>query len=132
VIPEELNDIEIAPPAVVRQAAIDFAAALAETAEFSNFAAAAERFQNDLSARQAMEAFQDKQRALQMLLKHNAVSADDRAELEHLHAAFTSHASVQAYFEAQAAFQTLCQTAGSIISEATGLSFASACGGCCC
>jgi len=132
VIPDELNDIEIAPPSVVRQAAIEFAAALAETEEFSNFAAAAERFHNDPSARQAMNAFQDKQRSLQMLLKLNAISAEDRAELERLHKAFTSHASVQAYFEAQATFQALCQTAGGILSNATGLSFASACGGGCC
>lgn len=38
------DDIDIAPPSVVKQAARDFAAALAETPKFKAFEQAADRF----------------------------------------------------------------------------------------
>ena len=42
-----VNELELAPPEVVRQAARDFAAALAETPQFQAFEAATDRLSND-------------------------------------------------------------------------------------
>lgn len=93
---EELNDVEIAPPSVVLQAASDFAAALAETPQFINFDAAAERLSKDSAAQKAIQAFQAKQHSLQMMLRLNAVSPEDRMELERLQQAFLAEPSVDA------------------------------------
>lgn len=129
---EELNDVEVAPPSVVRQAARDFAAALAETPQFAHFEAAAERLNKDLVAQRAIQAFQAKQQSLQMMLRLNAVSPEDRAELESLRQAFLSESSVNAYFQAQLELNTICQAAADIISQSIGLNYAASCGASCC
>lgn len=66
----------------VHTAAHTFAQALAESAVFQAFEQAAERLGRDEIAQNAIQAFQDKQQSLQMLLQLNAVSPEDRAELE--------------------------------------------------
>jgi len=127
-----LNDLELAPPSVVRQAARDFAIALAETPQFKAFEQASERLRHDQAAQRAIEAYQAKQQSLQMLLMLNAVGREDQAELERLRQAFLAEPSVAAYLQAQADFAALCQAAADLLSRHIGLSFTAACGpGCC-
>lgn len=128
----ELNELNIADPSVVRAAARNFAAALSETPQFKAFEQAAERFRQDPSAQQALSAYQEKQQSLRALLMLNAVSAEQRAELESLQSAFVNHPVVQDYFSAQTELATLCQTLGDVLSEAIGLNYAAACGVSCC
>jgi cell fate (sporulation/competence/biofilm development) regulator YlbF (YheA/YmcA/DUF963 family) len=129
---EELNDVEMAPPSVVRQAARDFAAALVDTPQFVNYEAAAEQLNKDTKAQRAIEAYRNKQQSLQMMLMLNAVSPEDRAELEDLRQAFLSEPSVNAYLQAQAELASVCQAAAEIISKSIGLNYATACGASCC
>ncbi|MGZ9226932.1 MAG: hypothetical protein ACXW4M_15390, partial [Anaerolineales bacterium] len=55
-----VDDIEVAPPSVVKQAARNFASTLGETPQFKSFEQAAERFRQDQAAQQAMEAYKEK------------------------------------------------------------------------
>ena len=50
---ETMDALEIAPAGAVKQAARDFAAALAETAQYKAFEGALERFRQDEAALQA-------------------------------------------------------------------------------
>lgn len=126
------DDIEIAPPSVVKRTARDFAAALAETPEFKAFEQVAERFRQDQAAQQALAAYQEKQRSWRALMMLNALSTEQRAELESLQSAFANQLVVQEYFKAQTEFATLCQTLGDAISESIGLNYPAACGVSCC
>ena len=126
------EDIEIAPPSVVKQAARDFAAALAETPEFKVLEQAADRFRQDQTAQQALGAYQEKQIFWRVLMQLNALSAEQKAELEGLQNAFVNQPVVQEYFQAQTEFATLCQTLGDTLSESIGLNYAAACGVSCC
>ncbi len=128
----DLNELELAPPEVVRQAARDFAAALAETPQFKAYEEAAERLNHDTEAQRAIEAFETKQQSLQAMLMLNAVSEADQAELQRLKRAFSSLPAVVAYFQAQADLMTLCQAIGDLLSQAIGLDYAAACGSGCC
>ena len=113
-------------------AARSFARALAESAEFQAFEQAADRLGRDETAQNAIQAFQDKQQSLQMLLQLNAVSPEERTELEHLRKAFLDQPSVIDYMEAQEKLTVLCQAAANLLSERIGLSYTAACGpGCC-
>ena len=128
----EVSDLEVAPPTAVRQAARDFAAALAETPQFKAFEQVAERLRHDEAAQHAIAAYQDKQAALRVMLMLNAVSAEDQAELERLREAFLSNPSVVAYLQAQADLTAICQAAADLLSQHIGLSYAAACrSGCC-
>ena len=80
----ELNEIEVASPSVVHAAGRDFAAALAETAQFKAFEQAYEALSQDVAAQQALSAYRDKANSLEVMLKLNAVSEAERAELEQL------------------------------------------------
>lgn len=126
------DDIEIAPPSVVKRAARDFAAALAESPQFKAFKQAADRFRQDQSAQQALGAYQEKQMAWRALIMLNALSPEQKSEFESLQNAFVNHPIVQEYFKAQTDFATLCQTLGDALSEAIGLNYAAACGVSCC
>jgi cell fate (sporulation/competence/biofilm development) regulator YlbF (YheA/YmcA/DUF963 family) len=126
------NDLDIAPPSVVLQAASDFAAALTETPQFRAFERASERFRQDQAAQQAMQAYQQKQQSLRALLMLDAVSADQRAELERLQNAFFNQPVVQEYLAAQTDLAALCQLLGDMLSESIGLNYATACGVSCC
>jgi len=127
-----LNELELAPPEVVNQSARDFAVALVETPQFKTFEAATDRLNNDLIAQRAMEAYQTKQESLQTMLMLNAVSAEERADLEQLRMAFMNQPSVVMYFQAQADLMAICQASADWLSEAIGLNFAAACGSGCC
>lgn len=127
-----LNDLELAPPSVIRQAARDLATALAETPQFKAFEQANERLRYDQAAQRAIEAYQTKQQSLQMLFMLNAVGQDEQAELERLRQAFLAEPAVAAYLQAQEQFAALCQEAADLLSRHIGLSFTAACGpGCC-
>ena len=126
------DDIEIAPPSVVKRTARDFAAALAETPQFKAFEQVAERFRQDQAAQQAMQAYEEKQISWRALLMLNALSAEQQAELDELHSAFVNRPVVAEYFKAQTEFATLCQTLGDALSESIGLNYAAACGASCC
>ena len=116
----------------VHTAAHNFAQALAESAEFQAFEQAAERLSQDEIAQKAIQAFQEKQQSLQMMLRLNAVSPEDRAELDRLQEAFLSQLAVVDYIEAQEKLTILCQAAANLLSERIGLSYTAACGpGCC-
>ena len=126
------NELELAPPEVVRQAARDFAVALAETPQFRTYEEAAERLNQDPMAQRAIDAFQAKQQSLQALLMLNAVSEADKAELQRLQRAFSSAPAVAAYAQAQADLMAICQASADWLSEAIGLNFAAVCGSGCC
>lgn len=126
------EDIEIAPPSVVRQAAHDFAAALAETPQFKTFEQAAYAFRHNQAAQQAMEAYKQKQLSLRALLLLNAVSDEQRDELERLQNAFVNQPMVMEYLQSQTELSILCQELGDALSEAIGLNYAAACGVRCC
>ncbi len=126
------DNIEVAPPDVVKRAARDFAAALADTPQFKALDGAADRLRQDQAAQQAMGAYQEKQIAWMALMMLNALSDEQKAELEQLRAAFMDRPVVEEYFRAQTDFVTLCQTLGDTFSESIGLNFAAACGASCC
>ena len=118
--------------AEVQLAAHAFAQTLAESAEFQAFEQASEWLRQDETAQQAILAFQNKQQSLQMMLRLNAVSPQDQAELERLQLEFLSQPSVAAYLQTQEDLNLLCQAAANQLSEQIGLSFSAACGpGCC-
>ncbi len=127
-----VNELELAPPSVVRQAARDFAQALAETQQFKALEAADQRLRGDKAAQGAMQAYRAKQEALQMMQMLSAVSAEEGAELERLRETFLGVPSVVAYLQAQEDFTLICRASADLISQSIGLSFTSACGpGCC-
>ena len=115
----------------VHEAARDFSVALSETPEFSAYEAAAEQYRHDQTAQQAMAAYQAKQRSLDMMLRLNAASAEERGELDRLYQAVTSVPSVTAYVESQAALMAVCRGVAKYLSERIGLDYASACGASC-
>jgi len=127
-----LNELEIAPREVVLQAARDFAAALAETPQFTTFEDTAEHLHRDEAARRALDAYQSKQQSLQAVLMLNAASDANRAELQRLHAAVVSQPSVAAYAQAQADLMIVCRSMADMLSQAVGLNFAAVCGSGCC
>ncbi len=127
-----LNELELAPPEVVRQSARDFAAALAETPQFKSYEEAAEHLNNDVEAQRVIDAFQAKRQALQAQLMLNAVSEADKAELQRLQDAFSNTPAVMAYAPAQADLMVICQAAADWLSEAIGLNYTAACGSGCC
>ena len=113
-------------------AARAFAQVLGETDEFRAYEETAERLRNDEVAQQVMADFMAKQRSLQMLLRLNAVPAEDQAELERHQKAFLSDPAVAAHLKAQEDLTKLCKAATDLLSERIGLSFTTACGpGCC-
>jgi cell fate (sporulation/competence/biofilm development) regulator YlbF (YheA/YmcA/DUF963 family) len=127
-----LNEIEIAPHSVVWQAASDFANALSKTAQFESFEQADFRLRKDDRAQKALLTYQSKWRSLEALIRLNALSSDDQLELERLRQAYITEPSVVAFIQAQANLVELCQTAGNMFSQATGLNFSSVCGSGCC
>lgn len=116
----------------VDQAIREFAMALTEAEEFRTFEIAAQNLRQDAEAQEAIRDFQEKQSALQMMLMLNAVSSEDRQELQRLQEAFVSHPTVATYLQAQEDLTAVCQAVAQMLNESTGLSFSAACGpGCC-
>ena len=115
------------------QAAREFAAALAETAEYQAFEQAQLALQRDGVAQKAIHAFQEKQQALGWELRLGLVADADREELQRLEQAMLAQPTVQAYVQAQEALSQLCGELAGLISDAIRLDFAGGCGpGCGC
>jgi cell fate (sporulation/competence/biofilm development) regulator YlbF (YheA/YmcA/DUF963 family) len=127
-----LNELELAPPEVVWQAARDFAVALAETPQFRAYEDAIDRLNHDAAAQQVIDTFQAKRESLQAMLLLNAVSDADQAELQRLQNVFSSTPAVMAYAQAQADLMAICQMAADVLSQAIGLNYAAACSSGCC
>ncbi|RME74858.1 MAG: YlbF family regulator [Chloroflexi bacterium] len=109
-----------------------FAQALAESEQFRAFEDAADRFRHDKAAQDALKAFQEKRQSLQGLLMLNAVSPEDRAELQRLYQDFIDQPSAAAYLQAQDDLMALCRATAELLSTRLGLDFAAACGSGCC
>lgn len=131
-INDPIKEIEIASETVVKQAAHDFAAGLAETQTFKNYEQATLRFHQDESAQKDMQTYREKQQSLRPLMKNNAVNPTDQAELEHLYDAWLAHASVMEYLEAQEELVAFCQSLGDLLTEMLGLDFPATCATSCC
>ena len=127
-----VNDMEIAPRSVVKQAARDFAAVLSETAQFKASEQAARVFQKDEVAQRAMQAYESRQQSLRALLMLNAAPAEEQQELERLRQSFISEPSVVAYLDAQNDLMAMSRACADLLSQATGLNYAASCGSSCC
>lgn len=127
------NDLEVASKEVVMQAARQFAEVLAEAPQFQAFEQALFTFRQDAEAQSAIQEFQKKQASLKALLMLNAVSVEDRQELQTLLDRVNQQPSVIAYNQAQGALVAVTQELGDLLSKAIGLDYASVCrtGGCC-
>lgn len=130
--PMTLNEIETAPRAVVLAAGREFATALAETTQFKAFELAYAVLRRDVAAQQALAAYQTKAESLRALLMLNAISEDERVELDQLQQVYLARTSVQDFTGAEARLTALCQQAAGMISAATGFNYAAACGASCC
>lgn len=127
-----ISDLEIAPPSVIKQAARDFASVLGTSPQFQLFEAASAHLREDLETQQAMQVYQEKQQSLQAVLLLDAVSEEERAELERLRKAFLDKPAVIAYLEAEANLRTLCQETAADLSQMIEFNFVAACStGCC-
>ena len=127
-----LPKLETASPTQVRQAAADFASALMQEQAYRKFEETSQRLSADPVAQSAIQAFQNKQRELQMIAQTGSVSPTDQAELEQLHKTMLAQPVVGEYFQAVDDFTRVCQTAADILYNYTKLNIASACGGGCC
>ena len=116
---------EVEVTAEARQAARNFAAALACTSEFQAFESASDRMQQDPVAQEALAAFQRKQST-------GPTNPEDQAELNQLYQNFLDVPSVVALLEAQTEVQALCREAAEHLSTRIGLSYAAVCGSCHC
>ena len=127
------NDLEVAPKEVVMQVARQFAEVFAEAPQFQAFEQALFKFRQDADVQSAIQDFQKKQALLKALLMLNAVSAEDRQELQTLAERVNQQSSVIAYNQAQGALVAVSQELGDLLSKAIRLDYASACrtGGCC-
>lgn len=128
-----LNELAIAPKSAVIQAARQFAETLSNSVQFRKFEKSYFDFREDARAQSAIQEFQKKQASLKALLMLNAVSQEDRQELQRLQDRFLHQPSVQKYAEAQEELMVVCQEIGDQLSEAIGLDYGSSCrtGGCC-
>ena len=127
------NDLEVAPREVVMQAATQFAGALAELPQFRAFEQALYNFRQDADTQNAIRVFQEKQAALKPMLMLNAASAEDRQELQARLDRVDQQPAVIAYNQALSSLIAISQELGDVLSNATGLDYASVCrtGGCC-
>jgi cell fate (sporulation/competence/biofilm development) regulator YlbF (YheA/YmcA/DUF963 family) len=115
----------------VSQALQMLASTLRNTPAFISFERAASNLQNDVEAQNAISAYQSRQQSLRALIMLNALSAEDREELEQLEGTVYTNQTVSAYLEAQNALVALCCAVNDRISDAVGMRFAIRQGGCC-
>lgn len=129
---EPLDELEIAPAFVVKQAAHDFTAALTESQQFKTFEQATLRFRQDEAAQRDMQAYKEKQQELRPLMRIGEVNPAAQRELELLHDAWLAHDTVLEYLEAQAELVGYCQTLGDLLSGMLSLDFPATCAASCC
>jgi cell fate (sporulation/competence/biofilm development) regulator YlbF (YheA/YmcA/DUF963 family) len=128
-----LNDLEVSSRSVVMQAAKQFAETLGDTPQFQEFEQSYLNFRQDTEAQSAIREFQKKQASLKALLMLNAVSEEERQELQRLQDRFYHQPSVLRYTKAQEELVTICQDIGDLLSKAIEMDYAASCktGGCC-
>ena len=127
------NDLEVAPRSAVMQSAKQFAETLGDTPQYRDFEQSYFNFRKDSEAQSAIQEFQKKQASLKALLMLNAVSEEDRAELQRLQERFIQQPSVLRYTRAQEELVAISQEIGDLLSKAIGLDYGASCktGGCC-
>ena len=127
------NDLEVAPRSAVMQSAKQFAETLGDTPQYRDFEQSYFNFRKDSEAQSAIQEFQKKQASLKALLMLNAVSEEDRAELQRLQERFIQQPSVLRYTKAQEELVAISQEIGDLLSKAIGLDYGASCktGGCC-
>ena len=127
------NDLEVASKEVVMQAARQFAETLGDAPQFREFEQSYFDFRQDAEAQSAIREFQKKQSSLKALLMLNAVSEEDRQELQMLQDRFYRQPSVLRYTKAQEELVAISQEIGDLLSKASGLDYGASCktGGCC-
>lgn len=130
---DQLSELEVTSPSVMRQTTRHFTETLAETPEFIAFEESYRAFRHDQEAQTVYQALQNKQETLRMMMMLNSLDEADRQELKKLENQFYQQATVQDYLQAQENLVSLCQEIGDVLSEAVGLDFGSSCriGGCC-
>jgi cell fate (sporulation/competence/biofilm development) regulator YlbF (YheA/YmcA/DUF963 family) len=128
-----INELEVAPRSAVMQAARQFAETLGETPQFREFELSYFGFRQDTEAQEAIREFQKKQSSLTALVMLNAVSEEDKRELEALQERFYKQPSVVRYNLAVESLTAMSQEIGDLLSQSIGLDFGAACktGGCC-
>jgi len=115
----------------VSDAIREFAAALYGTPQFALFEEYARALQNDESANEAIRAYENKRRSLQLMLQLNAGTEEQQSELEQLRRAVFEHPTIHGYIQAQERLAALCQATANILSERIGLPFSVNRSGCC-
>jgi cell fate (sporulation/competence/biofilm development) regulator YlbF (YheA/YmcA/DUF963 family) len=127
------NDLEIASKTVVMQSARQFAETMSDTPQFKEFEQSYFAYRQDEAAQMVLQEFQKKQASLQAVLMLNAVSDEDRQELQRLHDRFYSQTTVMRYIKAQEVLIAISQEVGDLLSNTIGLDFGASCktGGCC-
>ena len=127
------NDLEVAPRSAVMQSAKQFAETLGDTPQYRDFEQSYFNFRKDSEAQSAIQEFQKKQASLKALLMLNAVSEEDRQELQRLQERFIQQPSVLRYTKAQEELVAISQEIGDLLSKAIGLDYGASCktGGCC-
>ena len=127
------TDLEVASRSVVMQAAKQFAETFGNTPQYREFEQAYFNFRKDTEAQSAIQEFQKKQASLKALLMLNAVSEEDRQELQRLQERFVQQPSVLRYTKAQEELVAISQEIGDLLSNAIGLDYGASCktGGCC-
>ena len=127
------NDLEVSTRSVVMQAAKQFAETLGDTPQYREFEQSYLDFRQDAEAQSAIREFQKKQASLKALLMLNAVSEEDRQELQRLQERFIQQPSVLRYTKAQEELVAISQEIGDLLSKAIGLDYGASCktGGCC-
>lgn len=127
------NGLEIAPRSAVMESARQFADMLSKTTQFNDFLAAHFNYRKDEQSQQALRDFQKKQASLKAMLLLNAVSDEDRQELQRLQDRFYQQPAVIRYAKAQEELTAICQEIGDLISDGIGLNYGASCrtGGCC-
>lgn len=127
------NDLEVAPRSAVMQSAKQFAETLGDTPQYREFEQSYFNFRQDTEAQSAIQEFQKKQASLKALLMLNAVSEEDRQELQRLQERFIQQPSVLRYTKAQEELVAISQEIGDLLSKAIGLDYGASCktGGCC-
>jgi cell fate (sporulation/competence/biofilm development) regulator YlbF (YheA/YmcA/DUF963 family) len=127
------NDLEVAPRSAVMQSAKQFAETLGDTPQYREFEQSYFNFRKDTEAQSAIQEFQKKQASLKALLMLNAVSEEDRQELQRLQERFIQQPSALRYTKAQEELVAISQEIGDLLSKAIGLDYGASCktGGCC-
>lgn len=131
-IEEARTDVQINDNMAL-EAAREFAAAVAETAEYRAFDEAQVQLGRDATAQEAIHAYQEKRQALVWQLQLGAVADAEGEDLQRLEQTMLALPAVRAFVEAQGRLGQLCREIDGVVSEAIGLSFAAGCGpGCAC